>query len=465
MNKFNRRIFLKSSSILAGATLITPSLLSCHNPNSKLNIAVIGVGGRGRANWNPVLETENIVAMCDVDDKTAKKGYDRIIEVNPNVKKYKDFRVMFDEMHKEIDAVIISTPDHTHFAAAMIAMELGKHVYIEKPLAHNVWECRTLKKAANYYNIISQMGNQGHTTNGIRLIKEWYEAGILGEVEEIHAWIGGYNFGKGHYFDLPENFPPQENQIPDHLNWDVWLGPRKNRDYNSIYAPRSWRGFFDFGNGKLGDWSCHTLDGPFWAMDLGMPTEVDSYVENRFNEHHFVSEKSIVTYKFPKNDKRNGVTLKWFEGIPPQNDPYWAAEELKAWGKELPTWGGMIMRGSKRSLYTNGRPNTPELLVSENEWNEIQKSLPEQTIPRLKWGDETPVQEWIDAIKNDYLPESNFNYSADLTEMALIGTLSQRFGAKIIYDTENMKITNRPDIDSYIKETVREGWEYGNSLV
>ena len=194
MNYFNRRSFLKSSALFAGATLISPNLISCQNPNSKLNIAVIGVGGRGRANYNPVLETENIVAMCDVDDNRAKDGYEKIQSLFPDVKKFTDFRVMFDKMHKEIDAVIISTPDHTHFAPAMIAMELGKHVYMEKPLAHNVWECRTLKKAAKYYNIVSQMGNQGHTTNGVRQIKEWYEAGVLGEVKEVHAWIGTFDF-------------------------------------------------------------------------------------------------------------------------------------------------------------------------------------------------------------------------------------------------------------------------------
>ena len=465
MNNFNRRSFLKSSSILAGATLVTPSLISCQNTNSKLNIAAIGIGGRGRANWNPALETENLVAMCDVDDMTAKKGYGLIKEANPEVKKFTDFRVMFDEMHKEIDAVIISTPDHTHFAPAMIAMELGKHVYIEKPLANNVWECRTLKKAANYYNIVSQMGNQGHTTNGIRQIKEWYEAGVLGEVKEIHAWIGGYNFGKGHYFDMPENFPPAKNEIPSHLNWDLWLGPRKSRDYNPIFAPRSWRGFFDFGGGKLGDWSCHTLDGPFWALDLGMPSEVDSYVHNRFNKHHFVSEKSIVTYKFPKNEKRGEVIMKWHEGIDPSSDPSWPSKEFEVWGKELATWGGMVMIGSKNSLYTSGRPNNPELLISEKDWMEFQENMPEQSIPRLKWGDETPVQEWIDAIKNDYLPESNFNYAADLTEMALIGTLSQRFDAKILYDSKNMKITNNPEVDAYIKGYMREGWDYGNSIL
>ena len=457
MNYFNRRGFLKTSALLAGATLIGPTLLSCQNPNSKLNIAVIGVGGRGRANYNPILETENIVAMCDVDDIRAKDGYEKIKSSFPDVKKFSDFRVMFDKMHKEIDAVIISTPDHTHFAPAMIAMELGKHVYMEKPLAHNVWECRTLKKAAKYYNIVSQMGNQGHTTNGVRQIKEWYEAGILGEVKEVHAWIGSFDFRPGHYWSMPESFPPPKQEIPKNLNWDLWLGPAKSRDYNSVYVPKSWRGFFDFGNGQLGDWSCHTLDGPFWALNLGMPSEIKSYAENRINDHHFVCEKSIVTYKFPKRVDRQEVTMKWYEGgYKPEINPAWPINELAG--------AGMIMVGSKNSLITGGRPNNPRLLVSDEEWNEFQNNMPKQTIPRLKWGDETPVHEWIDAIKNNYLPESNFSYGAELTEMALLGTLSQRFASRIEYDSENMRITNRPDINEYLKEPARDGWRYGESI-
>ena len=188
-----RRTFLKSASAAGLGALFIPSYLSAA-PSSKLRFAVIGVGGRGRANWDKVPK-ENIVAMCDVDDKRAADGFNAF----PNAKKYKDFRVMFDEMANEIDAVIISTPDHTHFAATMIAMELGKHVYVEKPLEHNIWQLRTMKKAAKHYGIISQMGNQGHTTNGIRLIKEWYDAGVLGQVKEVHGWLGKFNFQPGGY--------------------------------------------------------------------------------------------------------------------------------------------------------------------------------------------------------------------------------------------------------------------------
>lgn len=212
MKNLTRRSFLKTTSALSAGMVIIPNLYS-FSPNSRLNIAVIGVGGRAQANWSRV-PSENIVAMCDVDDNRAAKGYEKF----PKAKKYKDFRVMFDEMANAIDAVIISTPDHTHFAATMIAMQLGMHVYVEKPLAHNIWQLRTMKKAAKYYKIVSQMGNQGHTTNGIRLAKEWYDAGILGKVKEVHAWHGTVNFKSGGYFTKPASFPPKANEVPDYLD-------------------------------------------------------------------------------------------------------------------------------------------------------------------------------------------------------------------------------------------------------
>jgi len=191
----SRRFFLRSAVAASAGFAIVPNLISCSPNQSKLNVAIIGVGGRGGAQWKSCLneegvEVENIVAMCDVDDARAKSGFLKF----PNAKKYKDFRKMFDEMANQIDAVMISTPDHTHFPAAMAAMQLGKHIYVEKPLAHNVWQLRTLKKAAHHYNVITQMGNQGHATDGIRRVKEWIDAGIIGDVKEVLAWFNGPAF-------------------------------------------------------------------------------------------------------------------------------------------------------------------------------------------------------------------------------------------------------------------------------
>jgi len=449
MTNLSRRSFMKTASAAAAGVLIIPNLIRC-SPNNRLNIAVIGVGGRGEASWTQVPK-ESIVAMCDVDDRESAKGF----EACPNARRYKDFRKMFDEMAKDIDAVIIATPDHTHFPAAMAAMQLGKHVFVEKPLAHNIWQLRTLKKAAKHYGVVSQMGNQGHTTNGIRLVKEWYEAGILGQVKEVIAWQGKIDFINDGYFKSPTNFPPQAEEIPKELDWDLWQGPAAARPFNNIYAPRTWRGFYDLGDGKLGDWACHTLDAPFWALDLGMPHTVEAIIPNPMPDHSFVSEESLVTWHFGARGNNAPVTMKWYEGIEkPAIRPEWGVDKIPD--------GGMIIIGDKKTLITGGRPNDARLLVPEEEMKEFLKNAPAQTIPRV--GEEQPVQEWIAAIKNDTLPGSNFDYSASLTEMIQVGILAQRFGGTINYDAKNMKATGRPELDPHFKEPVRKGWEYGEDL-
>jgi predicted dehydrogenase len=449
MKNLTRRSFIKSSTAAGVGVMFIPNLISC-SPNKQLRFAVIGVGGRGQASWSQV-PAESIVAMCDVDERMSIEGRKAV----PTAAWFKDFRVMFDKIAKDIDAVIIATPDHTHFPAAMAAMELGKHVFVEKPLAHNIWQLRTLKKAAKHYGIVSQMGNQGHTTNGIRLVKEWYEAGVLGEVKEVIAWQGKIDFEKDFYFDKPSSFPPQIDEVPNGLDWQLWQGPAAERPFNNLYAPRTWRGFFDYGNGKLGDWCCHTLDAPFWALDLGLPHTVDAIVPNPVPDHSFVAEESIVTWQFGAKGNKAPVTMKWLEGFEkPQIQPEWGIDELPP--------EGMIMFGDKKSLITGGRPNDARLLVPEEEMAEFLKNAPAQTIPRVE--EEKPVQEWIQAIKNDTLPGSNFDYAAGLMEMSQIGVLAQRFGGTIKYDKENMKALGRPELDSYIKEPVREGWAFGENL-
>jgi predicted dehydrogenase len=330
--------------------------------------------------------------MCDVDERMSIEARKAV----PNAKWYKDFRVMFDEMAKDIDAVMIATPDHTHFAAAMAAMELENTFFVEKPLAHNIWQLRTLQKAAKHYGVVSQMGNQGHTTNGIRLVKEWYEAGVLGEVREVIAWQGKIDFEKDTYFAKPETFPPQAEAIPNGLDWDLWQGPVAERPFNNLYAPRTWRGFFDYGNGKLGDWCCHTLDAPYWALDLGLPHTVEATVLNPVPDHSFVAEESVVTWQFAARGNKAPVTLKWYEGIEkPQIRPEWGVTELPG--------TGMIMIGDKKTLITGGRPNNPKLLVPEEEMNEFLK----MPLPR-------PFREW--RKKNRFrngLPQSKMVHSRD----------------------------------------------------
>jgi len=450
MKNFSRRSFIKAASATATGAMFIPGMISA-SPNSKLNFAIIGVGGRGQASWSQV-PLDSIVAMCDVDDRQVVNHYKKC----PKAKKYKDFRVMFDEMAKKIDAVIIATPDHTHFPAAMAAMELGKHVFVEKPLAHNIWQLQTLKKAAKRYGVVSQMGNQGHTTNGIRQVKEWYEAGVLGQVKEVIAWQGKIDFERDGYFGKPSSFPPPTQDVPQGLDWDLWQGPAAERPFNNLYAPRTWRGFYDYGNGKLGDWCCHTLDAPFWALDLGVPHTVEADVKDMVPDHSFVAQESAVTWHFGARGEKAPVTMKWLEGF---EKPEIQAE----WGvKELPR-SGMIMIGDKKTLFTGPRPNKPMLLVPQDEAKEFAKNMPAQTYPRVQ--EEKPVQEWVAAIKNNTLPGSNFDYSASLVEMAQVGVLAQRFGGTIKYDAKNMKAVGRPELDPYIKEPMRTGWEYGEGLM
>lgn len=449
MNSVSRRNFLRSATAVTAGAAFIPNLISC-SPSTKINIAVIGVGGRGKANWSECME-ENIVALCDVDDNRANEGFNTF----PGARQFKDFRIMFDEMGNEIDAVLISTPDHTHFAATMAAMQLGKHVYVEKPLAHNPWQLRTLKRAAHHYNVITQMGNQGHATDGIRRVKEWVDAGIVGNVTEILAWFNGPDFGEGKYFTKPAQFPPAEESIPVGLDWDLWLGPAAKRPYNHVYHPKSWRGFYDFGNAELGDWACHTLDAPFWSLNLGMPTATEALSSSGAPEG-FLPDQSIIKFEFPARGNKPPVTLKWHEGgLKPKNRPEWGLDELPG--------SGMIMVGEKQNIITGGRPNNAQLMMPKEEWdNWVANKMPKATIPRIDGG---PQKEFLDAIKGDGpMPGSNFDYAAELTEMSLIGVLAQRFNTRIEYDAKNMKVTNHEGMDNYLKEPVREGWAYGEEV-
>ncbi|TKG96133.1 Gfo/Idh/MocA family oxidoreductase [Puteibacter caeruleilacunae] len=459
MKKQTRRAFVRNTALLSAGAMIIPGFISCNSnkkptpkkPNGKVKVAVIGVGGRGMANWTHCLK-ENIVAFCDADAKRAEKAYEKF----PNIKRYTDFRVMFDEMHQDIDAVVISTPDHTHFPATMAAMQLGIHVYVEKPLAHNIWQLRTLRKAAKYYGVVTQMGNQGHATNAIRDIKEWYDAGALGEVREILAWFPGPHFNPKGYFCKPDAYPPSGEKAPDFVDWNSWLGPAADRPFSKYYLPRFWRSWFDFGTGMLGDWGCHTLDAPFFSLDLGMPNKVEC-IQRTPENTQFLPDSSILKFHFPARGNKPAATLTWHDGgIKPENRPEWGMNSLPS--------GGMIMVGDKRTLQTGPRPNNnPHIIMPEEEWKKFKANPPKQTIRRIP--EENPVKEWLDAIKGTGpIPGSNFEYSTRLTEMILCGVLAQRFNTTIEYDEKSMKITNHPELNSYIKEPVREGWSYGENL-
>lgn len=447
----SRRQFLSTAAVTAAGFTLPRFAIGKPGPsaNSKLNVAVIGAGGMGGMAVG-FAARENFVAMCDVDEARAGRNFKK----HPDVPRFKDFRVMLDKLGKEIDAVSISTPDHTHFSAAMAAMERGKHVFIQKPLAHDIWQCRTLQKAAKHYKVITQMGNQGHTFEGMHRIKEWVDAGIIGEVSEVITWTNRPN---PPWFIPPKSFPPTSGPAPSTLDWDLWQGPTKPREYAPDYVPTRWRGWWDYGCGALGDIGCHTFDAPFWVLGLGSPTKVE--VERKDPPGPgFIPMGSVVTYHFPARGNKPPVTLKWFEkGYEVPKPKRWDAD------KKLDGGGGMYMEGTKETLYHAGmRPNSPQLTPTDR-YKEMRNELGKiERMPKIEGG---PIGEWYAAIKGDGpMPGSNFDYAVPLTEMVLLGALAQRTGKTIEWDAENMKVKGQPEFDALIKEPAAEGWRYGETL-
>ena len=447
----SRRTFLKSS-LAASSLFVLPRFAIGQEgpaPSRRLNLAFIGAGGIAEMAFTGC-EGENYVALCDVDDARAAEAFAKY----PQAKRFKDFRVMLEKMDREIDAVVVQTPDHIHFSAAYLAMQHGKHVFVQKPLTHDIWQARTLRRAATHFKVITQMGNQGHATEGIRLVKEWYDAGITGHVHEVHAWFDGPDFIKAPYFRIPPSFPPPTAPEPATLDWDLWLGPAKKRPYSPAYAPLTWRGYWDFASGELGDWACHTLDAPFWALDLDAPARV-SVVNLEPIQEGFVPRSSHLRFEFPARGSKPPLALHWYDGgqhppVPLDWDPK----------KEFPR-SGMFMVGDKCTLMTEGRPDSPRL-VRDDLWDELRHNLPEKKIPRVKGG---PFQEWIRAIKGEGpLPGSHFDYSARLTEMSLVGVMAQRTGLDLEWDTINMRVTNHPGLEQIVRQPARKGWDFGEEV-
>lgn len=447
----DRRTFMRTSALAAGALGLPRASIARPggSPNGKIAVAVVGVGGQGTYAVEQAA-TEHLVALCDVDDQRACKAY----AAHPDVPRFKDFRVMLDKMHKQIDAVTISTPDHNHFPIAMAAMELGKHVFVEKPLAHNIWQARTLRKAARHYGVVTQMGNQGHTFEGMRRIKEWVEAGVVGDVSEVVTWTDRPN---DPWFIPPRSFPPPVMCPPADLDWDLWQGPVAAREYSRAYVPVTWRGWWAYGCGSLGDIGCHTFDAPFWALDLGAPFRVQAFREPPPGDG-FVPMNSVVTFQFPARGAKPPVTLTWYErGYDVPKPRRWEPD------KPLPTEGGMYMEGTKETLFHAGmRPESP-MLTPAARFMEVKDDL--RRIPRRPAVGDGPIEEWLRAIKGDGpAPGSSFDYAAPLTEVVLLGVIAQRTGRTIEWDAEAMKVKGQPDLDSLVKEQSREGWRYGENL-
>lgn len=450
----DRRTFVKKSVATAAGTFILPRFSigqAGPSANGKLNLAIIGAGGIAHMCYGECRK-ENIAALCDVDSsKFPKWGHDE------NIPMFADFRVMLDKMEKEIDAVVVNTPDHTHFVATLDVMQRGKHVCTQKPLTHNIWQARTLVKAQEEYGVITNMGNQGHTYDGIRQMREWYEAGVFGDITKVHSCVNGPGWGNK-FFEKPESFPPPVDPVPDSLNYDLWLGPTQKVPFHKNYHPLRWRGFYQFGGGQLVDWFCHIADAPVWVLDLYEPTVVEA-VEVVGGNDWIAPDGNIVRYEFPARGKHPACTFIWANG----NDALDQRPEGFEWGygDELPG-SGTFYTGSKANAYTDLRSNNPRLTDREAMKAFKEGGYPEEKYSRVKGG---PFAEWIRAIKGEGPePGSNFKYAARLTEVGLLGVLAARFGGRLEWDAENMEITNRPELNEFIREPARAGWERGDDL-
>jgi len=439
--KISRREFMGGAAAAAMAFTIVPSHVLAQPPSEKLNIASIGSGGMGAGNTRACAGAGgNIVALCDVDWDKAKDTFKRY----PKAKRYKDFRKMLDN-ERSIEAVIVATPDHFHTVAAMAAMRRGKHVYVQKPLTRLVSEARALTEAARKYKVVSQMGNQGHSGNGVRDICEWIWAGVIGEVKEVHAWTNRPVWPQG------IGRPKEVHEIPDTLDWNLWIGPSPMRPYNRCYCPFNWRGWWDFGGGALADMACHVLDPVFSALKLKYPTSVEACA-TKVNEETFPLA-SIVRYEFPAREGMPAVKINWYDGgmKPPRPE---ALEENRPLNQAS---SNVLFMGTKGVLRCGEYGDRPRLLPLSR-MREFNKNKPPQTLPRIKTSHEG---NWIEACKTGGQATSHFDYSGPFTETVVMGNLAIRpenVGKKLLWDGDNMKVTNNEKANEYVHMHYREGW-------
>ncbi len=437
-----RRCFLRRA-IAHSAILVVPARVLGRGgqtaPSMRLNLACIGAGGRGQADLDGV-KSEAIVALCDVDETRAAGA----LKAFPKAKFFTDYRRLYDRIESEIDGVVVATPDHTHAVAALGAIRMGKHVYCEKPLAHSLAEVRAHTRAARGAKIITQVGNQGHSSDSIRQFVEMVRAGAIGTVGEIHLWNQNSYRPRAH-----RTRPPAGDAPPSTLHWDLWLGPAPQRPYHSVYHPGRWRGWVDFGTGIIGDWTCHQLDPSYWALDLGSPVSVQAQSEE-YDDATVRAETfpavSTVTYAFPARGERPPVTVKWFTGrLAPR------PQELEA-QRQMPQIGALVFGDRGTIMHGSHGAGGAQIIPAERD-RAYQR--PPQTIPRVPGH----YEDWIRACKEGRAAGSGFEYGGPLTEVALLGVLAQRFnGQKLEWDADALKITNHPEANLWVNPPSRPGW-------
>ncbi len=465
-NQNSRRNFIKNSTLTAAGFYIVPRHVLGRGfvaPSDKLNIAGIGVGGKGEGDLAEFANSPkaNIVALCDVDDRQAVNSKKRF----PNRKYYKDYREMLDKESKNIDAVSVSTPDHTHAVAALAAMKMGKHVYVQKPLTHDIYEARVLAEAAKKYKVVSQMGNQGASGDGVRKMQEWYQAGLIGDATDIYCWtnrpVWPQGFGK----------PTTKDMVPKELDWKLWLGPNEWEEYHEGYVPFNWRGYTSFGTGALGDMGCHIIDPAFKTVGLGYASEVECSVANVFEKMWSSSyypasfpPASVLKLKFPMSGDKPDVYLRWTDGgIMPERPQELSPEEVMG-----DDGGGAIIVGTKGKMMCSTYGNDPKLLPTKLT---SLVSVPE-TIERVPQGH---YIQWVEACIAGYGNKevsSPFDYAGPLTETILMGNLALRAWnikddkgnfpgrKKLLWNAKEMKVTNFDAANQFVKRDYKNGYGF-----
>ncbi len=481
--KTNRRSFIKTGAVAASSFMIVPRHVLGKGfiaPSDKLNLAAIGAGGKGwgdiRNAWND--GKENVVALCDVDTAQAKNA----IEKFPKAKLYSDFREML-EKQKDIDAVTISTPDHVHGVAAMTAMQLGKHVYVQKPLTHNIYETRQLTEGARKYKIVSQMGNQGASNPGQQQMIEWFKKGLIGDVDTVHIWTNRPVWPQG----IP--VPTEKKDLPASMskeNWDLFIGPAEYVDYHPLYHPFKWRGWWNFGTGALGDMGCHLIDPPFRVLELGYPTEVECSVGQIFLQDwvpEYIPEgcppSSSVQLKFnaTKNNKKD-INMVWSDGgIRPFHPAIIPASDSIG---EEGSANGVMMMGEKGVMTCGTYGLAPKIYLNTGEVIEMPKDY-DGGIKNYKMAEYGHQTSWVEAVKAGFNSKehkaltSSFDYSGPLTETVIMGNLAirsyqestggsgrgRKFAGrqKLLWDGENTKITNYDEANKFVGRKYRDGWK------
>jgi len=432
----SRREFLKRSAVWGSVLVVPASVLGkggAKPPSERLNIACLGVGGMGQHDVRAV-SSENLVAFCDVDDARAAPSY----KAFPKVPRFKDYRRLFDKFGDKIDAVTVSTPDHVHYQVARLAVELGKGVYVQKPLCQTVRQVRDLVELAGRKGVATQMGNQGHSHEATRLVWEWVRAGVIGPVREVKCWTNRPVWPQG-MTSLPPRAP-----VPPTLDWKLWLAGVADYPYNPAYAPFRWRGWYAFGCGALGDMACHIMDPAFFALDLRAPVTVRAEVTGR--SPVAFPKKSIVTYEFPARGDMPPVKLIWYDGGEmPERPP-----ELEPGRRMGNSMGGSLLIGDKATIMTDSHCGRCRI-IPEKKMVELRPSLPPKSLPRVRGGHH---QDWIRACKG-LQPKacSNFDYAGPLTEVVLLGVIAQRLpGRTLEWDARAGRFKNDEEANRLLSD-------------